>query len=243
MFHMPLSFMWVPLIAYACLVGAWYVSNRYFDYEEDRISQGPEANGGKELLTISIVAFLVGLLLLITARSPVLPYLIFALLMLLYSCPISLFGKKRKLKQLLIVKNVYAAGLWHLTYASVLYFYTPLSLHTNFFLIYRSTFPFFLIMFMFEVLWNIRDMKGDKVVGTHTIPNTFPPIVAQIVMGVSLAIAAWCMCSYRVNIFVLGEFVFLFGLLFLASPKRSRWFFHSAIYVLCLFNITLALTL
>jgi len=204
-----------------------YLLNRACDITEDRISQTEEAArfaDRRELFIISGILFVLPFALapiLILFGLKVLPieFLIFIPLSLLYSYP--LFKGKRA-KDIFILKNIYAAFSWHLSALFLFIFYLEFPAES---VIGRFFYLFFIIL-AYEILWDIKDVAGDKKARVKTIPDTWGLPATRLVLSVILLLAL--ALSYWAGAYVsIITTLYLFVWTFLLSARTSLWVYHA----------------
>ena len=209
--------------SFSSLLFGTYLINKYFDYDEDIVSQPNEARRSQKLLLASLgLIFAPAQILFLLAIDPI-PYLFFVPIAVLYCIP---FGGV-KLKSILFLKNIYAAGSWWLSAIFIIVFYTT----------YTGTpvtaalamLPIFLIVMVFELLWDIRDMRGDAMVGTQTVPVVFGLIVTKGIM-LGLLLSVWAFRDFTLHGIFLTNLCFLALMGLLAKEAYSPNYFHAALY-------------
>lgn len=148
-----------------------YEWNRLFDTREDRINSTRQAVFTKRkkynLTLISICALVISIFLAIfLSNIPSLSILIIvATLGFLYSTPLS--GKATRLKNIPILKNLTSATGWALL--TVIYPAVDISNSISVDQVIAAVLMF-LTVWCVELIWDIRDWKGDKSANIRTIP-------------------------------------------------------------------------
>lgn len=175
-------------LSFASLMAFIYLANKVTDTNEDsvNIEAGPISVSARSVTMMAAwvavaapVAYIVSLGdTLITAS-----YVLTAVLGFLYSFPIPYFGTKWRFKQVLFLKTTTSSIIWALPPAATQA--SQFGLHSGLWL--------FLLVFCIgaamEIVWDIRDMRGDKQFSIHTIPNTLGITTAQAVAIGALMIA------------------------------------------------------
>ena len=219
------------LLAVVFLIGlVWiYLFNKTCDRVEDAISQPEEMFLDKENRIFSrLLPFVAAfpILLLLSAHVPVWPYLFYIGLGFLYSYPLI---NGFRLKNVPLLKNFIAginmlSPLWFglYVYFPPLYvspYYPAVSFLTAVFFIYVSG----------EILWDIRDVEGDKATNIQTIPVVFGILYAKIIallfVCVGLYLLPHILANYIICITVATSIV-------LAKPNRSKYYYHLFLYFL-----------
>lgn len=212
-----------------------YLFNKVCDRREDLISQPEESLKQSEtkyfkkllpflvLLPIPILFFI---------NQPVWPYLCYVGLGFLYSYPLF---KGMRLKNVFFVKNLVAgidmlAPVW---FGLIIYFppyyIAPYEFNFNFFA------ALFLIYVAGEILWDIRDIKGDDMNNIQTLPVVLGVQKSKVIAIAFVWIAVFFLGHSVVNYFV-GIIMSIF--IILATVNTKPIFFHLFIY--CLSGILLA---
>lgn len=215
----------VAVLSFTSLLSATYLFNRIMDVDSDKISQpGEELDGGVvafvvALLTLTPIAFLT------IFSLPVLPYVVFIAIGMSYSLPI-FFGKS--FKEILVLKNLYAAGAWYVSFVLLQSVYagtTPLLVS------FISSLHVFVLIFAYEVIWDIRDIDADRAFGVKTIPNTFGIIITRSLL---LSLFVWVLWKLDFDIThpVSVALIVLTPIALFATHKTPRFVFHMAIYLM-----------
>jgi len=90
-----------------------------------------------------------------------------------------------------------------------------------------------------SVIWDVRDIEGDRAVGVRTLPNTLPLWATRLVCWGMLIAAGWV----RFEAVPVAQFPVLIGLstnalvVLFMHPRRHRYFFHA--YILVWFGLLL----
>jgi len=134
-------------------------------------------------------------------------------------------GKKFRFKDKIIVKNISSAFTWAAPPAFI-----PLALKDEDFLVSVISFvTIFLIALALEIIWDVRDIKGDRKYGINTIPNTFGLRATKIVCSIFNSISGFLMLKYMYYYSSLSALLFSYIFIFTARPTRSTTFFHGLI--------------
>ncbi len=204
-----------------------YLYNKTTDRVEDAVSQPQEMMSesshqwAKRLLPLLIV---IPATILYVIDMPVLPYLIYIGIGCLYSYPVY---KHYRVKNIFFLKNFWAYIDMFLPIWFGVYIYFP-NENTVLFAGALVSFAFFYLAG--EVLWDIRDVAGDRVSKVNTIPVVLGVPVAKIIGLVFVAIGLAMSYDYHVaNYAVAGV---LAGYLYFLQPASARIHFHLMLYVL-----------
>jgi len=149
-----------------------YQWNRVYDLNEDSVNSpnsvyhtSRNRNWIQHFCFISVLTVLIVSIFTGSVRGVlILTFVIF--LGVLYSTPVFFFSENR-LKNLTIVKNLTSALGWTL----LVVFYTPI--HAGSTLSsehWVAAIMMFSAVWMVELIWDIRDLKGDAIMGVQTIP-------------------------------------------------------------------------
>ena len=209
----------------ACLAGFSYLLNRYTDYDYDLIVDRGLAKASRRLYAVlSGLFFMLGLGLVYFNPEYFYPVLLGSFLGIIYSVK-TVFAKP--LKNYLITKNIFAASSKYLgTMIGVLLVVPPTE---HLFLRSLSMLAFH---YIYEILWDIRDIESDRAGKVATIPNTYGKNLALLI-----CVAVWLL-SLQVQYFAVSHTEYFFikyavvmsiivSLLFI---KTVRWY-HVAIYI------------
>ncbi len=157
------------LIAFTFWHNSVYVFNKVTDVAEDR-RLGKKALSNRErlpFLWISLLFMLIPPLILIGYGYPVIPLLLFYPVGILYSLP--LFGGKVRIKNMYLVKNIYAAILITLAPAAVVLI-SYLGYPANDSLLWKNYILYLGLLFLaVEIISDIPDRVGDQLTGVKTL--------------------------------------------------------------------------
>lgn len=193
--RLPLPFAYYLMITLVTAAG--YIINMYTDRAEDAINYTARYRffGTHSRITkaIAAICWLLGFLLSLRAGWAFVLFGGAVLVMAtLYGLRIPVGGRRFCIKQVPVLKNPYAGFFWSAALILTMYFYVGqrpgwlavlligISLGTNYFV---------------ELMWDVRDMVGDRESGVRTIPVLFGETVSYWILRVvhvatCLAIAA-----------------------------------------------------
>jgi len=214
--------------AFVLLLGATYISNKYFDYQADSISQKEEARQTKTLIIVPAAMIFLGVLILFLADQMLLPFLLFVPFALLYSIPIGNF----RIKGLSMAKNFYTAGAWLFSIVILILYYG--GVQQSFWATAYDNVGLFLFVLIYSLLWDIRDISGDKEAGNRTMPVLFGLNTTKVV-AVVIAILAWGHTGFAVGNLLVYNIGFLAAAILISKESFPRIFFHGVIYVQIVF--------
>lgn len=192
-----------------------YLINKVFDYEEDLVSQPEHANQGNYLfvgltLLIALWPFLV-----VGKSWPL--YLLFLVLGTIYSMP---FYKGFRIKNILVIKNAWSAVVgWCLPFLILdLHFYEQYYL--------QNYLPIFFFVMAIEMLWDMRDVDGDRKNKVNTVPVVFGWNVTKAIIISTLAINYFFFNAHLFITVFIGLSVLAFR-----TTTNNIWY-HLLLYVI-----------
>lgn len=214
----------VLLVCYGSLHWSAYLFNRYTDLCEDKISQPKEAlSGSNSEQRARILALFCALM-----PIPVLTYFGLKPWLYILLLPVVPFYGARipktqiRIKSLLLVKNIYSVIFcWVAPLLAIEYVSGNLKT-TAFYVVGIGYYA--AVVLVYEVLWDIRDINGDRSVGTKTIANTYGITVARcfaLMICLSLSLPA---LINKGPWYSLTQILLLIFIL-LANEKRSPYFY------------------
>ncbi len=220
----------IVVLCFSFLCVGGYLINRFFDRAADSVNEKHLAVISKNILHLGLLFITLPSLVFLFSGRPVLPYLFLALLTVLYStsprCLINI-----RIKDIWFLKNIYAAGVWFLSWVFIIAWYEEAaSLYDAF----HELLPNFFIVLFYEVLWDIRDIKGDMAFGTKTVATLFGETISKGVATCSLFLAF--VSSDSVASLTLVPLLFLIPYTIFITSKSPNYLFHLAIYyqILCI---------
>lgn len=175
-------------IAFSFLFSFIYIFNKATDLKEDtvNISGLPiAAQHYRRVMIISLICFLLPLPFLFEWPNLLYLYLGLSVVGYLYSVPLRIIGLHQRLKDILFVKNAVSAASWGAIPALVPALYNDQTLSLSAFILWLN---YFIFIFAVEVVWDIRDIDGDKASGVKTLPNVFGVWPAKIICLVPISI-------------------------------------------------------
>ncbi len=147
-----------------------YGLNKLTDFEEDMINSPERARTIKKIETIFkfsvIISFILSLILGFLDNILTLPVLFFPLFLgILYSVKLS--KNFPRLKDITGIKNITIALSWAVVSALLPVIYAS---HREFVLIILVFYFFFLKSYINSIIFDVRDIEGDRISGVKTIP-------------------------------------------------------------------------
>ena len=190
-----------------------YGLNKLTDINEDAINTPERAKLIKKIEPIfkfSLVSsFILALLLSSLANFLALPILLFPLVSgTLYS--VKFFPNLPRLKDILGVKNIIIALAWAICSTLLPAIFLP---EKRYIAIIAVFYLFFLKGFINAVLFDIRDIEGDRISGVRTIPVVFGrQKTKNLLLILSSTFIPWLAVSYLAGYFHQYLFVFIFAI-------------------------------
>ena len=156
-----------------------YLLNKLTDTQEDNFNGHSRYSLKKNNLTTYIILgclFSISTLLyLATNKSDVIFYgILLFIVSTLYSFP-----KRYRLKKIFLVKNFIPAFCWSFSLAVMILAGTN---NLSMIFIMKALMSLFILEFIFEIIWDIPDRKGDALAGIKTIPNTLSFLEVQLLL-------------------------------------------------------------
>lgn len=221
------------VFSFTLLWAGYYIGNKYFDYKEDAISQAAEARRSPALAYAVTAMYILPLPWILWLHLPLLPYLALIGVTLGYS--ITVAGVR--IKNLFLIKNLYAAGSWWMTIAVAVAFYTNSGM--SFADALRYTYDIFLLLMVFELLWDIRDIEGDKAVGNMTVPVVLGITMTKlIIFGCIGLIWWWNDMSSMIFSILFFNVIYLALVTIFVKKDFPNYYYHSVIYIEGLFLLS-----
>ncbi len=210
-------------VANVLLIIAAYTLNNASDNEEDAVNNfGSQHEYNFKLKIISGALFLSATILYVCSDKNelmyYLPILIF--LSIVYSFP-----KKFRFKKIFLIKNIVPAFCWAFSISLLAYSSTQ---GTNLPYVMSFFVPLFVLCFMFEMLWDIPDMKGDKYAGIRTLPGVVGIPQTKVVLIVCLMIYV----SFSSSIANIVGATAMSAFLLVIRDEADKYIYHAFLLVL-----------
>lgn len=208
-----------------------YLINKTTDTQEDGInhSAGPIARSSIPLVqvgawTLGILGFLVLALLTLNPAFLVL-YAVVALLGVLYSYPLTVFGWTRRCKQIPIIKTSISTLIWILP---------PVASYMIYLGEIRPREVWLLVLFgglfaAMEICWDIRDVRGDAQSDVRTIPVVFGVMAAKVIALLLIALATFAGYMLSLNVFSVLGIIASISVILIAREGRPWWLYHAIV--------------
>lgn len=170
---------------FASLTVGAYIFNKVTDLEEDERNPSAEPLGRGSVKTVLVMAMLAifGPIVYLAAVSEahLVLYVALVALGIWYSYRIPVFGKRVRLKDVLVIKNVVTALGWTAVIVAVPWLSRPDT----------KTWPAelaqtFSVLMLISLMWDVRDLEGDTLAGVRTVANTWGIAATKIIICVVL---------------------------------------------------------
>jgi 4-hydroxybenzoate polyprenyltransferase len=238
-FFSNLSFNVIVLSAsFSCLSAFIYIFNKVTDAQEDEINvSGLQVNKRwhKRVTAVAAVCFLLPLPFLLSAPPLLLFYLILAGIGYSYSAPLKFFGFKKRLKDIFFVKNAVSAASWASvpTLLPVLYYGREIDGAT-----FLAALNYFVFIFAVEVVWDIRDIEGDRAAGIKTLPIVLGVLLSKIICLVPIIIMfSWRLMHFDIHpIYLCAYGLTILSIAFIQKNSHP-YFFQSLVMIWIVANI------
>jgi len=227
-------------LSFSSLFSFIYILNKVADAKEDAVNvraRPMDRKWGKYAMSAAIFLAIAPMPYLFFVNLKILIFYILVpgLFGVLYSYPLRIFGFSRRLKDVPFAKNIISALVW----ASV-----PFALG----LIYYKVSPSFasfeifvtvvMVVFIIELLFDIRDIDGDLAAGIKTFPNQMGIAFSKaicLVMLVSLCIFKYV--NLHLNGVYLISYISTFFIILMIKKDSNVHFFQAISFVWCVVSI------
>lgn len=222
------------LLANIFFITAAYTLNKVADHAEDFINEQTRVRLNKNGIYILSALFLVlGTFFYTTVGG--LPFFGYGLLITMLSLWYS-FPKHARLKNLLIIKNLTPSFCWF--FSLCILFYAG-GVHLNLPEVILGLSPLLILFFTFEIIWDMPDHAGDRLLGVKTLPVVIGFRYTRFVVCLLLAVV-FLLVSSRLN--KIMAFVLLLYILFVPETAR-KLSYHYFLVSLVAASIAVYLTL
>ncbi len=218
-------------LSFTALTLSIYIFNKVTGMKEDRINNKKDTVAKKNKIALSAlgaILFFIPLVYLGTInKNLALLYLGAGVLGFFYSFEVRIFSLQLPLKRILFVKNVASAFGWSATIMLIPFIlgnaWTP------------DTSGIWLILFLtilsVEILWDIKDIKGDKENKIKTIPNTYGIAIAKKMVWSLLFFVLIMMIAFRNSPTYFIGIVLMAIATYLVKEKSQLFFYHAIVFV------------
>lgn len=218
------------IIAFTIWHYALYLFDRAYDAHLDSLNNNKESLKGKyrnTLLYFSISIVFIPILILIHYKKPIIPYLFFIPITFLYN--LRIFPNNKAIKHFTFLKNFYSAILiWPLPIAVMVKYYAGMN---NYLIeIMYWYWSFIVFVFMGEVIWDMRDVDGDRQENINTIPVVYGLKKTRIFLfTVLVSVSIINILMHNSFNYIVVTFYVIYILI--ASPNLPKWLFHLPLFI------------
>lgn len=183
-----------------CTTAAGYIFNIYTDHAEDAVNYQADYLVFRREARLTVPAMLLFYLLsnlcaLQAGWGFVLFNVLQQLLGCLYSAPLRIGGRTRRIKEVPFLKNVYAALFWSFALMLTPFVYAQQPVPPVAWIIVLICFG---MSYFVELSWDLRDMPGDARAGVRTLPLVIGVGPALVLLAaVHVATCALAIWSWR----------------------------------------------
>lgn len=215
------SITYLVAISITCLHASVFIYDKIAKGKEDeincpKITQNALKNSKKIIYFVSFLIILsITILVLLKVFLVLLIYFVIAIIGFLYTKGVIIKHKRYRLKNHHLLKNFAAAGCFSLA-ASIL----PGILAKSDFLIV----PFFILFFsayMVEVLWDIRDIVGDREASLQTFPVIYGIPKSKMIISF-VGVVGVCLVFFNLN----NIFMVFYSLSFISLIVNTLFIFE-----------------
>jgi 4-hydroxybenzoate polyprenyltransferase len=219
-------------MGFSFLMAFVYLFNKWTDIDEDQINikGGPIDPAKKNRVFYGSLLFLVyPLFFLYHNLYLLLIYCVVGAIGFFYSYKILIFGKPFRFKDKFLVKNLSSAVMWASPPAFV-----PAALRGNIWpLDIVSFIVVFFIVVPIEIVWDVRDIEGDKRFGIKTIPNVLGIQWTKIICIALFCIPGFFMLKFSFFKSSLIALSISIALILMIKESRGPMFYHNLVFIWC----------
>ncbi|GEM_PF-2440575 len=219
-------------IGFSSLMAFVYLFNKFTDIEEDQINTkgGPLDPAKKnKVLYGSLFFLIVPLFFLFHNPYLLLIYGVVAGIGFLYSYKVPILGKPFRFKDQFIIKNVSSAIMWASPPAFV-----PAALRGAFWPMDIVSFVvIFLIVIPIEIVWDVRDIEGDRRFGIKTIPNVLGVQWTKIICISLFCVPGILMLNFSFFKSSIIALIISIALILPVKQNRGPMFYHNLVFLWC----------
>jgi 4-hydroxybenzoate polyprenyltransferase len=135
------------------------------------------------------------------------------------------FPKKYRLKNIFLLKNIIPAFCWYFSLC-VLIFASTKTLPMLF--IMQVLIPLFILEFIFEIIWDLPDTRGDSLAGIQTLPVVIGFQYTQIFLATLISGYFFYTDSVPNKLFCLFIFIFIL----LVKKEMKKYIYHYFLFAL-----------
>ncbi len=219
-------------IGFSFLMAFVYLFNKWTDIEEDQINTrgGPLDPAKKDKVLYGSLFFLIFPIFLLSHNFYLLLiYFVVGCIGFFYSYKVKFLGIPFRFKDKFIVKNASSAVMWASPPALV-----PSALRGDLWpLDIVSFIVIFFIVVPIEIVWDVRDIEGDRRFGIRTIPNVLGIKWTKIICVLLFCIPGFLMLKFSFFKSSLIALAISIVLILLVKENRSSMFYHNLVFLWC----------
>ena len=198
-----------------------YNFNRFTDLSEDTLNVPKRAlftrKYGKTLLWISAIAYLIALAIALRRNA-------YTFLVVITPLILAFFYSFFRVKKFLVIKNILVSFAWALSVLIVAAFFEVWNKE-----IFLLCFFFFLGLLINTIIFDIKDIKGDRIHKIKTLPvvigiNKTKKVCYMILLSMFFVWLLQFSISFW-NLLLLPFIVYVFSYIYFADEKRPWWYF------------------
>nr|WP_255612683.1 UbiA family prenyltransferase [Alcanivorax sp. 1008] len=220
---------YAPIIAFFCWHSALYIFNRYTDRLEDARNFPEEAMDDYHAtlsLWISFALLAIGASLLFLLGMPLVYYLASLPLVFLYGLRIP--GFHRRIKDVVILKNLYAVLVcWCLPVLLLALTYSNSWAFSDDVVRFVLLLAFYITCY--EILADIKDVRGDRQSGVDTIAVRYGVMPARA-MVLSIVFIAWLVSHISYDFFSYPFALLIIAFVPFIGEGRPALYFHGLVF-------------
>ncbi|MCB9211722.1 MAG: UbiA family prenyltransferase [Ignavibacteriales bacterium] len=209
---------------------ALYLFDRAYDANLDYLNNPSESLKGKwtkYFLYFSVFIAFLPLLILFYFSYSIIPYLFLLPITFFYN--LRVFSQQRAIKHFTLLKNLYSAiFIWPFPIAIILHYYVGMPNSILEIMIWFWSFVAYVLMG--EIIWDMRDVDGDREEKIMTIPVVFGLLKTRFFLFILLAL------TIIINFVLFENFNYILVLFYsiyilISSPKLPKWLFHFPLFL------------
>jgi 4-hydroxybenzoate polyprenyltransferase len=209
---------------------ALYLFDKAYDSQLDKMNYASESIPGRLapfFMALSVALALTPIFILWYSDQPVIPFLFFLPVTFLYN--LRIFPGGKAIKHFTLWKNLYSAVLiWPLPVAVMMKYYAGVPNYLAEIMFWFWNFVLYVLIA--EIIWDMRDVNGDRQDGLRTIPVLLGiPKTRILLLGVLfLVFLPLLILKDQFDPVVFGFYI-LYTLI--SGPKLPKWLFHLPLFI------------
>lgn len=215
-------------VAVTLVMAAIYLSNKATDLAEDAINTGGLPIDAANARTVTIIAatcFALPMLWLWIYPAALAAYLFFGgFLGYMYNYGVPVSGKRLRFKDILFFKNISSSFIWS---GCTSMLYAAMAPEMQPFVFVSHFVSVFALVTCIEIVWDIRDLEGDRANGIRTIANTFGVNAAKLAcLAILLPYLAWIYSNGLPSLVLGAAHTATLAFIVFATPSRPAFYFQ-----------------